>query len=242
MVVRSQRYLEAYEHIAGLIAGLQPGDRLPSEELLGKQLGMSRNTVRDALMKLEREGVILRRHGVGTFVAPRLKHLHTRLNEITPIPDLITASGYRSSVQDLSVLTTPGPAAAAQALQVAAGEALPTVSLVYLADERPAVFITYYLCPAMRPALKGWKGHAAFDGRMVHLVEQALGIPVHQSHARIAAVAASKAVAQRLKVAPGSPLLMFTTVGYSQAGQPLYYSVSYQDSNLLEVQVVRHRR
>ena len=43
-------------------------EKLPSEFELAKTLGVSRATLREALRLLEEENVIVRRHGVGTFV------------------------------------------------------------------------------------------------------------------------------------------------------------------------------
>jgi GntR family transcriptional regulator len=48
---------------------LQSGEKLPSEEELGRHYGVSRITVRNALGRLEQEGLILRDRGRGTFVA-----------------------------------------------------------------------------------------------------------------------------------------------------------------------------
>jgi GntR family transcriptional regulator len=42
------------------------GDRLPSEDELGKMLNVSRTTIRTALHSLERDGIITRRRAVGT--------------------------------------------------------------------------------------------------------------------------------------------------------------------------------
>ena len=46
-----------------------PGDRLPPERELIEQFGMTRNVLRKALDSLEREGVIWRHVGKGTFIA-----------------------------------------------------------------------------------------------------------------------------------------------------------------------------
>jgi len=46
-------------------------EKLPSEFELSKSLGVSRATLREALRLLEEENVIVRRHGVGTFVNPK---------------------------------------------------------------------------------------------------------------------------------------------------------------------------
>lgn len=55
-------------------AGLKPGDRLPTEQGLGEQLGVSRNIVREAIKYLTATGLVAARKGVGIYVAgkPRL--------------------------------------------------------------------------------------------------------------------------------------------------------------------------
>jgi DNA-binding FadR family transcriptional regulator len=53
-----------------IIAGtLNPGDRLPSEQELAVQLGVSRPTVRESLRALTSMNIIETRHGEGSFVA-----------------------------------------------------------------------------------------------------------------------------------------------------------------------------
>src|SRR3954452_5085703 len=47
----------------------KPGDMLPTEPELGEQFGVSAGTVKQALLSLAREGLIVRRAGKGTFVA-----------------------------------------------------------------------------------------------------------------------------------------------------------------------------
>jgi len=50
---------------------LPEGARVPSEHELAKQLGVSRNQTRQALRELELEGLLVRKQGSGTYVAPR---------------------------------------------------------------------------------------------------------------------------------------------------------------------------
>lgn len=50
---------------------LKPGDQLPSERELSKQLAVSRSTVREAIQLLDALGVVEVRHGSGTFVRAR---------------------------------------------------------------------------------------------------------------------------------------------------------------------------
>src|SRR5437016_3231056 len=58
-------------HIRGLILGgeLKPGQRLPPERELARQIGVSRPSVRAGLRSLRAKGVLTTRHGSGTFVS-----------------------------------------------------------------------------------------------------------------------------------------------------------------------------
>ncbi|WP_323115620.1 FadR/GntR family transcriptional regulator [Klebsiella variicola] len=49
-------------------SGIQPGCRLPPERVLAEKLGVSRNTVREALKRWEALGIILCKKGSGTFL------------------------------------------------------------------------------------------------------------------------------------------------------------------------------
>ena len=52
-----------------IVAGrYEPGVRLPSEPEISRRYGLSRTTIRQALSRLEQEGLIHRRKGQGTFV------------------------------------------------------------------------------------------------------------------------------------------------------------------------------
>ncbi|HEY4993505.1 MAG TPA: GntR family transcriptional regulator, partial [Nakamurella sp.] len=63
-----------------LQADLRAGDRLPPERELAARLGVSRSSVRQAIVALQVRGLVEVRHGGGTFLrgddpwAPRLVH------------------------------------------------------------------------------------------------------------------------------------------------------------------------
>ena len=47
---------------------LKPGDRIPSHDELCERWGISRTTVREALNKLESEGILTKYQGRGTYI------------------------------------------------------------------------------------------------------------------------------------------------------------------------------
>src|SRR5437868_13973643 len=74
--------LPAYKRIQGTIlkrlesGQLRPGDAVDSERELAKIHGVSLMTARHALAGLEREGMVVRRRGAGTFIAPPKIHFN----------------------------------------------------------------------------------------------------------------------------------------------------------------------
>ncbi|CAM3703452.1 Uxu operon regulator [Pseudomonas reidholzensis] len=54
-----------------LLGTFKPGDKLPSENTLVREHGVSRTVVREALSKLQASGLVEPRHGIGTFVIER---------------------------------------------------------------------------------------------------------------------------------------------------------------------------
>lgn len=69
-LVRSDPQRPLYQQLADIIRKIEAphrGVRLPTERRLARELRMARVTVRKALADLEREGIIRRRQGAGTY-------------------------------------------------------------------------------------------------------------------------------------------------------------------------------
>ena len=81
---------------------LKPEDQLPSETDIAKTLGVSRNTLREAYVELENQGVIVRRHGIGTFVS-RSPMIRDSLNDFLPFAQMIKESGFTPGFKTLSM-------------------------------------------------------------------------------------------------------------------------------------------
>lgn len=83
-VSRKPLYERLVEHLRAYVveAGLTAGQRLPSERELAERLGVSRASVRQAIVALEVQGIVEVRHGEGAFLRM------TRLDSL-PIADLV---------------------------------------------------------------------------------------------------------------------------------------------------------
>lgn len=81
------------EHIARSLSDeiasgrLRPGDRLPTEQFLSQNFGVSRNVVREGIATLRAQGLIQSRQGVGVFVAAAPAAERAPLPENAPLLD-----------------------------------------------------------------------------------------------------------------------------------------------------------
>ncbi len=72
---------------------IKPGDALPSERELAARVDMSRVTVRKAMQHLVREGMLVQRHGSGTYVAPQPNRVEQSLSQLTSFAEDMARRG-----------------------------------------------------------------------------------------------------------------------------------------------------
>src|SRR5436190_1968932 len=115
-----------------------PGSQLPTEAELGAMLGASRTVVREALRVLEEDGLIFRRHGVGTFVRkhPILKNLNVNYG----ITEMIQLAGFTPGTKHLALQHGTADQETAEQLHVPPGTAVIHLERVRTADNKPVVY------------------------------------------------------------------------------------------------------
>ncbi len=79
---RLSEQVTAHLRSAVLGGAFQPGDRLPSENTLAAELGVSRTVVREALARLKQDGLVESRHGIGAIVRSVQKQRAFRLDDM----------------------------------------------------------------------------------------------------------------------------------------------------------------
>ena len=75
-IKREQASMQVRKHLCALAmrGELKPGDRLPTERQLARELCISRSSLREGIVHLTTFGVLKSVHGVGTFVAADLHY------------------------------------------------------------------------------------------------------------------------------------------------------------------------
>lgn len=80
---------------------LSPGQRLPTEQALGAQFGVSRNVIREAIARLKLTGLVETRHGVGTFVKQDIENrpFEVKQDDLLEFKQLIDVYRLRVEVE-----------------------------------------------------------------------------------------------------------------------------------------------
>jgi len=113
--------------------------RIPAENDLAADLGVSRTTVRDALSRLEHEGAIVRKQGAGTFVNEAGLQIKSRLEEIWSYEEVLRDHGYAPSVEVLRAEIEPVDPLTARALGLVEGDDVIVVTKLFRENDEPVV-------------------------------------------------------------------------------------------------------
>lgn len=113
------------------------GDALPSERELAARTGVSRVTVRKSVEQLVSEGLLVQRHGSGTFVATRPERVEQSLSHLTSFTEDMARRGLKvRSVWLEKGVFTPSPQETV-ILGLSAGEHVTRISRLRMAGDTP---------------------------------------------------------------------------------------------------------
>lgn len=231
-----QPYQRLQGQLASLIAATKPGDRLPAEPDLARQLGVSRATLREAMRSFEGQGLIRRRQGVGTFVIGKPPVFESGLEVLESIESQARRIGLDVSMGDLHISTIQADETQAEALGVPPGTGLVAVRRVILADNRPVAYLVDILPKDILTPADLQEG---FTGSVLDLLLRRGEPQLVRSVAEVRAAAAQPDIARSLQIQRGDVLLEFIARLYTIEERVIDYSLSYFLPGYFRFQVVR---
>lgn len=200
-----------------IMAGVYPaGARIPSEQLLCDTYGVSRVTVRKAMLDLVQEGLLVRRQGKGTFVAE--ERIQRDLQHITSFSSACRQMGHTASARLISAEWSTATAEDCEKLGVAQWERVVEICRLRLCDNEP-VMLEINRFPAAYAFLLEESG----EGSLYELLMKRGVMPASAAH-DISLGHATPMVAKHLGCNQGDALLLLDETVLDQHGEPLHLS------------------
>ncbi|MEQ3554796.1 GntR family transcriptional regulator [Pseudonocardia nematodicida] len=195
-----------------------PGDPFPSERQLCLDHGVSRVTVRAAVGELERDGLLTRVRGKGTYVAARTAR--SRLH-LASFHDDMRRLGLTPSTVVLEVDHTVPPPDAARALALGPGGRCYRVRRLRVADGVPMSIDDAFYDAERVPGLDAHD----LSRSIYQILQEHYQLPIDRAEQTVAARESDEASAVLLGIPPGYPILVFDRTA-SSGGRPVEYTVS----------------
>ena len=209
---------------------LEPGAKLPNENEIGERFGVSRATVREAVLGLMEAGYLARRHGSGTYVtkAPRSRHA---LDSTVSYTEMIREAGHEPSV---TVITKTVRAPDDRERDVLETEQVLELERVRFADRRPVIYSRDRIAAAPLRDVPD----EAFDGSLYAVLRSA-GHEVVRATAELLPTLADTKLSKLLGVKRGAPLLHIDQTDYDARGHAVMLSLEWHVADAFELIVNR---
>ncbi len=199
---------------------LTPGEVLPPEGRLERIYGVSRITVRRAIEQLSRDGLVVARQGVGTFVSdgPRID-----------VPCLVSFTtvalqrGDRPSSRLLEFGEVADVEPAAGALGLAAGESMFLLRRLRLLNGQPVFMSSAHLPVKEFPGLAASAVSEEGPEQSLYNLVERFGLALSDGEEATCAVRATQQVSDLFHLEPGAPVVQRSCVLRDRRGTPVLY-------------------
>lgn len=214
-------YLQLKRWIEDAIArgAIRPGDALPSERDLATRVDVSRVTVRKAVQQLVKDGVLVQRHGSGTFVAPQAPRVEQSLSQLTSFTEDMARRGMSVRAEWLDRgIYVPSPEETI-VLGLSAGEQVSRIARLRLTDTTPLAIERAALSTRVLP------DPTAVTDSLYALLEKSGNRPVRAIQ-RIRAANLDAPDAHLLAVPQGAAGLYIERISYLPTGRVVEFTRS----------------
>ncbi|MED3880251.1 GntR family transcriptional regulator [Priestia megaterium] len=210
-------------------------ERLPSEFDLSKQLGVSRATLREALRILEEENIIVRRHGVGTFVNTKPTFL-SGIEQLNSITHMIEQAGMKAGTIFLSSQIQELSENDLTRFACGEDEQILFVERVRTANGEPVVYCMDKVPQKILPENFEYKQES-----LLEILEKQAGKHISYAVANMEPLGYHEKVSPILQCEPETALLVLEQMHYDQYDEPILYSINYFKADQFSFQVLRKR-
>lgn len=210
---RSSKQALVRDQILTMLDELTVGDALPSERKLSSDLEVSRPTLRAVIDELVREGLLLRRHGSGTYVAePKIALPLT----MTSFSEDMSRRGMIPSSRVVSFKVTSAGAKLGQRLNLSPVEEVWVITRLRLADDETMAIEWLHAPRRLLPELKR---EDLAQRSFYELLKERRGIVIASGVQTIEPTVTSQEEADLLGVPVHSPAFLFERTTEGEGGE-----------------------
>lgn len=194
---------------------LPRGGKLESELALAEQLGISRPTMRAAIRQLVDKGLLVRRRGIGTLVAPRPVR---RAVALTSLYDDLRKAGRGPETRVLAFGEEPCSPEVGEHLGLEPGSPVLRFERLRYAGSDPIALMSNHVPPGLIEI-----GEGDLERTGLYELFRRNGVTPHIATQRIGARKAAGEEVESLEVEPDDPLLTMERIAYDTGGRPIEY-------------------
>lgn len=202
---------------------LKAGQRLESETDLAARYGVSRMTVRQALGRLEADGLVARRHGSGTFVSEQ-RTISRHANRLAPLNEELGLDAADLTTRVLEHDVHQPPPDVSRTLATSKGSAAVHLLRLRVHHSQPIAvqesWIPYFLAPSLA------RGRLV-QGSLYRTLSARAGLEIAWAEQEVTAAPATERLAGLLEVEVGSPLLHTHRVSRLSTGDIIEVAESF---------------
>ena len=214
-------YQQIKQRLREMAFQAQPGQKLFTDEELAGLFRVSRMTVRQAVQEIVREGYLYRVRGVGTFLKP--PQVKGQVTAIERFFHEWSLQGRNAVVEVTGFEQVPCPLAQSLQLGVAPGDPVLYTGRLRYVDGLPMAVDHRYLPMNFGRVLSR---EDVASRSIFEVIQERLGLPSVWARNELQAVPANVEDAERLRVAPGTPLMMRRVTIYTHEDQPFLIGTS----------------
>ena len=189
----------------------------PSESDLSEFFQVNRGTVRHALDMLEREGLIYRAKGRGTFL--RRRRVELDLTQLCSTTEDLTSRGWKPSSKIISLDCVPARAHIQHHLALSEGALVWEIFRLRLADCEPISLQWSYLPESLTPGLD----QKDLSGSLYYILKNTYGIELKAADQIVRTRLTTSEEARLLATHEGAPVFDFSRTTYDQYDRAVEY-------------------